>query len=115
MWCVPGPTTSWNIPHGEGPFEAHSPEAEIRKPLKNSYMQPEWERGRQIVTLKPLKKGIYNDVISISESIVEKSPRPLRGGAFYDRPAIVRSAFHSRYVPSTRFFSNGFRSSRTYH
>ena len=29
---------------------------------------------------KPGKKGIYNDMINISESISEKNPRLLRGG-----------------------------------
>ena len=37
---------------------------------------------------KPGKKGIYNDIISIHESIVEKNPRLLRGGAFYDHTGV---------------------------
>ena len=32
-------TTSWNIPHGEGPFEALSSEVEILKILKNNYLR----------------------------------------------------------------------------
>ena len=31
LWCVPGPTTSWNIPQEEGPFEAPSTRIEILK------------------------------------------------------------------------------------
>ena len=49
---------------------------------------------------KPEKKGIYDDIISISESTVEKNPRILRGGAFYHRPAYVRSAFRDGSAPS---------------
>ncbi len=41
--------------------------------------------------LKPGRKGIYLDIINIHESIVEKNARILRGGSFYDRPAVVRS------------------------
>ena len=29
LWCVPGLTTSWNIPHEEGPFEDPSNRIEI--------------------------------------------------------------------------------------
>ena len=64
---------------------------------------------------KPAKKGIYNDLINISESIVEKNPRLLRGGTFDDRPAFVRSANRGGIAPSNRNFSIGFRPSRTYH
>jgi len=64
---------------------------------------------------KPIKKGIYNDIIIISESIVEKTPRLLRGGSFSGRPAFVRSAFRVRGAPASRYASIGFRPSRTYH
>jgi len=64
---------------------------------------------------KPGKEGIYNDLIKISESIIEKNPRLLRGGAFDDQPANVRSANRSRNAPSSRSTDNGFRPSRTYH
>ena len=64
---------------------------------------------------KPAKKGIYNDSINISESIVEKNPRLLRGGTFNDRPALVRSAYRSGDAPSYRDTNIGFRPSRTYH
>ena len=37
---------------------------------------------------KPAKKGIYNDSINISESIVEKNPRLLRGGSFDDSTGV---------------------------
>ena len=64
---------------------------------------------------QPAKEGIYNDIINISESIIEKNPRVLRGGAFLYRPAYVRSAVRGRNTPSYRFINNGFRPSRTYH
>ena len=64
---------------------------------------------------KSAKKGIYNDSISISESIVEKNPRLLRGGTFDNRPAFVRSAYRYWVAPSNRFANFGFRPSRTYH
>ena len=51
---------------------------------------------------KPVKMGIYNDIIVIYESIVEKNPRLLRGGTFDSLPALVRSAYRSRYAPSYR-------------
>ena len=64
---------------------------------------------------QPAKEGIYNDIINISESIIEKNPRVLRGGAFLYLPANVRSAVRGRNTPSYRFINNGFRPSRTYH
>ena len=64
---------------------------------------------------KPAKKGIYNDSINISESIVEKNPRLLRGGTFGNQPAYVRSAYRHWYAPAGRNFGDGFRPSRTYH
>ncbi|MGO8899725.1 MAG: formylglycine-generating enzyme family protein, partial [Isosphaeraceae bacterium] len=64
---------------------------------------------------QPRKEGIYNDIIKISESIVEKYPRLLRGGTFGDRPADVRSANRSWDAPSYRSTNFGFRPSRTYH
>ena len=63
---------------------------------------------------KPAKKGIYNDLINISDSIVEKNPRLVRGGSFNGQPAYVRSAFRFRYAPATLNIYNGFRPSRTY-
>src|SRR5271157_5909844 len=64
---------------------------------------------------KPAKKGIYNDSINISESIVDKNPRLPRGGSFVDLPAFVRSAFRHGDAPADRLTFNGFRPSRTYH
>ena len=64
---------------------------------------------------RPAKKGIYNDSINISESIVEKNPRILRGGSFYYRPAFVRSAYRGWNAPAYRYSNGGFRPSRTYH
>ena len=64
---------------------------------------------------KPAKMGIYNYLINISESIVEKNPRLLRGGAFGVHPANVRSADRFGNAPSYRYTVDGFRPSRTYH
>ncbi len=64
---------------------------------------------------KPAKKGIYNDVINISESIVEKNVRLLRGGSFIPQPALVRSAYRVWFAPAVRNSNLGFRPSRTYH
>jgi len=64
---------------------------------------------------KPGKKGIYNDIINIYESIVEKNPRLLRGGSLLNPRADVRSAYRLGIAPSLRGTSLGFRPSRTYH
>src|SRR5208282_5226508 len=63
---------------------------------------------------KPAKKGIYNDIINTSESIIEKDPRLLRGGSFDSQPAFVRSANRDRFAPADRDVHIGFRPSRTY-
>ena len=63
---------------------------------------------------KPAKQGIYNDIISIYESVVEKNPRILRGGTFLDLPALVRSASRIWIAPANRVLYYGFRPSRTY-
>ena len=55
---------------------------------------------------KLVKKGIYNDIINISESIVEKNPRVLRGGTCANGPAFVRSAFRYWDPPSDRSTSS---------
>ena len=64
---------------------------------------------------KPAKKGIYNDIINISEYIVGKTPRLHRGGAFSLLPALARSANRNVYPPLNRLTNLGFRPSRTYH
>ena len=61
------------------------------------------------------RDGIYNDNINISESIIEKNPRLLRGGSFIYPPAFVRSANRNRNAPAYRSTDDGFRPSRTYH
>jgi formylglycine-generating enzyme required for sulfatase activity len=64
---------------------------------------------------KPLRTGIYNDLISLSAFVVEKAPRILRGGAFNYRPAFARSANRIWFAPAYRNTNDGFRPSRTYH
>jgi Domain of unknown function (DUF4158)/Sulfatase-modifying factor enzyme 1 len=63
---------------------------------------------------KPGKKGLYNNIIEIYESISEKDRRLLRVGSFTNQPAIVRSAFRLGNAPASRFTNYGFRSARTY-
>jgi formylglycine-generating enzyme required for sulfatase activity len=60
------------------------------------------------------QRGLYYDNIIIYESIVEKHPRLLRGGAFDYRPAFARSAPRLWIAPSVRHSGNGFRPARTY-
>jgi formylglycine-generating enzyme required for sulfatase activity len=38
----------------------------------------------------------------------------LRGGSFFDLPALVRSAIRNWYAPANRDTGTGFRPSRTY-
>ena len=45
-------------------------------------------------------------------SIVQYS-RVLRGGSFNNQASIVRSAYRSNYVPTTRIYDYGFRPART--
>jgi formylglycine-generating enzyme required for sulfatase activity len=60
------------------------------------------------------KNGLSIDDIKIIEYINEKSPRLLRGGSFYDLPAVVRSADRDGYAPAGRNTDYGFRLCRTY-
>jgi serine/threonine protein kinase/formylglycine-generating enzyme required for sulfatase activity len=60
------------------------------------------------------RKTALVDEINISEYIIVTHPRLLRGGAFVNRPANVRSAFRGRFVPSNRDAGCGFRLLRTY-
>ncbi len=64
---------------------------------------------------KSAKNGMYTDLISGSESIVEKNLRLTRGASFGDHTANVRSAYRSWYAPAIRNSLFGFRPSRTYH
>jgi formylglycine-generating enzyme required for sulfatase activity len=52
--------------------------------------------------------------INISSIIEDKVPRILRGGAFNNLPALVRSAYRIWGAPAIRGFYFGFRPSRTY-
>ena len=59
------------------------------------------------------KIGPYDDLINVSESIVDKNPRLLRGGAFGNQPADVRSALRYWNAPSNRISGYGFRPARS--
>jgi eukaryotic-like serine/threonine-protein kinase len=74
----------------------------------------EWCQDNQGAS-KPLRKGIYNDIISTSASVVEKDPRIHRGGTVGNPPAIVRSANRAWNAPAYRNSFYGFRPARTYH
>jgi len=63
---------------------------------------------------QPGKEGAIVDHINITESINEKNPRLLRGGAFNNVPADVRSASRVWNAPAYRNTLNGFRPARTY-
>src|SRR5512135_1601321 len=63
---------------------------------------------------KPGEDGKIVDVIKISESIIDKTPRILRGGSFLNPPADVRSAVRDGDQPSNRDVLYGFRPARTY-
>ena len=73
----------------------------------------EWCQERALV-YEP-DKGVLKDDINMQLFIIDKHPRILRGGAFYFRPALIRSASRFRLQPSERYYVLGFRPSRTYH
>jgi len=64
-----------------------------------------------------IKKEMTTEQVNISTFLTDKNPRILRGGAFYNRPAFVRSANRGRNAPANRdiYSGVGFRPSRTYH
>jgi formylglycine-generating enzyme required for sulfatase activity len=62
----------------------------------------------------PKKGGLFSDNIDISESINERIPRLLRGGTYYYRPAVLRSANRDWVAPAFRSSSYGFRPAMTY-
>ena len=78
--------------------------------LGNAY---EWCQEQALV-YRPDATGIINDDINVLEYVHETNPRILRGGAFDDRPALVRSAPRSRDPSSNRGIDGGFRLARTY-
>jgi formylglycine-generating enzyme required for sulfatase activity len=73
----------------------------------------EWVNDKSGVS-RPGRHSSEYDSINTLESINDKFPRLLRGGTFNGLPAIVRSAFRSRYAPSNRGTYDGFRPARTY-
>ena len=73
----------------------------------------EWCQDRWESYPKGENNAISDDVI-ISIDHTETNPRILRGGAFSNRPALVRSANRGWYLPSDRDINDGFRIARTY-
>jgi eukaryotic-like serine/threonine-protein kinase len=79
--------------------------------LGNEY---EWVQDRIDRTL-PQRRGLFSDMIKISELVNERNPRLLRGGSFVNLPALVRSAYRLWNAPAYRYNFLGFRPSRSYH
>jgi formylglycine-generating enzyme required for sulfatase activity len=73
----------------------------------------EWCQDRYGVE-RPRKRLLRHDNINISEYIVDRHPRLLRGVAFDGLPAGVRSAIRFWNTPAFRITNYGFRPSRTY-
>ena len=67
------------------------------------------------VLSKPRQKGAYNDVLTSSESIGNKSNRLYRGGAFEYPPEFLRSAERDAEPAVAQESNKGFRPTRTYH
>jgi formylglycine-generating enzyme required for sulfatase activity len=72
-----------------------------------------WEKCHDVYQPYPKKTGMDN--LDISTYINNRHPRLLRGGAFDNLPANVRSAFRIRVAPALRNALDGFRPSRTYY
>jgi formylglycine-generating enzyme required for sulfatase activity len=64
---------------------------------------------------QPYPKKAVLDNINIQLYINATNPRLLRGGAFVDRPALVRSAYREWMPPALGITPFGFRPSRTYY
>ena len=62
----------------------------------------------------PERQGLLSDTINVSEVLDERSPRLMRGGAFFLTPAAVRSAVRLGSAPSYFYHYSGFRPARTY-
>ncbi len=73
----------------------------------------EWVQDR-IHRPMPETRGVFSDLINIAEVLNERSPRLLRGGAFFLTPSAVRSALRLGSAPSYFYHYSGFRPARTY-
>ena len=73
----------------------------------------EWCQER-VLPYRPGGTAMINDKINELESINGKNPRRLRGGAFSNQPAGVRSADRGWLAPSIGINNFGFRLARTY-
>jgi formylglycine-generating enzyme required for sulfatase activity len=73
----------------------------------------EWVQDR-VGHSMPEKRGKVRDIINRYESVGDKTPRLLRGGAFNVRPTSVRSADRGVGTVSYSVTSYGFRLARTY-
>ena len=72
----------------------------------------EWVQDEHLAYKEGGLRPSPDDINTIS--LVNENPRLLRGGAIYNRPACVRSAFRIWNAPSYRNAYYGFRPSRTY-
>jgi formylglycine-generating enzyme required for sulfatase activity/tetratricopeptide (TPR) repeat protein len=60
------------------------------------------------------RRGLFIDIITTTEFINAKNPRPLRGGSFYNPPAFVRAAIRGGNAPADRDSGYGFRPAKSY-
>jgi len=67
-----------------------------------------------IMYYKPGKDGKPSEDIEDKEDINSRESRVLRGGSFFSRASIVRSADRNLNVPASRFNLIGFRPARTF-
>src|SRR5271157_2357490 len=67
-----------------------------------------------VLRYQPDGNGEIIDNVHMYLSVVDNDPRLLRGGSFYVRPALVRSADRVWNAPALRDIIYGFRPSRTY-
>ena len=72
----------------------------------------EWVQDEHLAYKEGGLRPSPDDINTIS--LVNENPRLLRGGAFVNLPANVRSASRSWNAPSNRISDYGFRPSRTY-
>jgi eukaryotic-like serine/threonine-protein kinase len=73
-----------------------------------------WEWCQDSYVAKPGKKETGDNVSNASLSIGDNVLRIIRGGFYYTRPALVRSATRGTLAPSNRGSGMGFRPARTY-
>jgi formylglycine-generating enzyme required for sulfatase activity/tetratricopeptide (TPR) repeat protein len=59
------------------------------------------------------RRALKSGTRSMIGLVIEKAPRLLRGGTYYDLPALLRSSYRDWSTPSSHIVNVGFRPSRT--